>query len=66
MDEKRGRCDGCQGELYAGEQVFRMDGKTLCRECFRDWVWKLLDTNPDILAGLVGAEMKTTAMRKDV
>ncbi len=51
-------CDHCQGELYGGELVFLMDGKTLCKECFKDWVLDLLNTSPDILADMVGARAK--------
>ncbi len=31
----RGVCALCGGELYAGEQVRRLDGRTLCPCCAR-------------------------------
>lgn len=52
-------CSDCQGELYGGENVFLMDGKTLCKDCFKAWLLELLDTSPDILALLVGTQMET-------
>lgn len=52
-------CHDCQGELYGGENVFLMDGKIMCQECFKDWLLKLLNNSPSILADLVGAQIKT-------
>lgn len=52
-------CSDCQGELYGGERVFLVDGKTLCKECFKDWVLDLFNVSPDILADMVGAEPET-------
>lgn len=52
-------CGKCQGELYGGEQVFCVDGKTMCKECFKDWLLDLLDTSPDLLADRVGAIFET-------
>lgn len=52
-------CSDCQGEVYGGENIFLMDGKTLCKDCFKARLLELLDTSPDILALLVGAQMET-------
>lgn len=52
-------CHQCQGELYSGEQVFLVDGDTLCKDCFKARLLDLLDTSPDILALLVGAQTET-------
>lgn len=51
-------CHKCQGELYGGENVFLMNGKTMCKECFKDWVLKFLDTSPNMLSDLLGVQMK--------
>lgn len=54
-----GVCHNCHGEFYDGEKVFLEDGKTLCKDCFKARIMELLDTSPDILASLMGAQMET-------
>ena len=63
QDDPVAYCDKCQGELYGGEKVFYMNGKTFCEECFRDWLLELLNTTPSQLADMVGADMGTIERR---
>lgn len=59
QDTQVGVCHKCQGELYAGELVFEVEGDTLCKDCFKEWVLFLLETSPDILALLLGGQAQT-------
>ena len=30
-------CDQCGGEIYCGEEYYRINGENVCEDCFVDW-----------------------------
>lgn len=52
-------CSKCQGELYPGDQVYHLDGKEVCFDCFKDWVLELLNVSPHLLADRLGVDIST-------
>ena len=42
-------CDQCGGEIYCGEEYYRINGENVCEDCFCDFARILL--HPFLLGG---------------
>ena len=42
-------CDQCGGEIYTGEEYYRINGENVCEDCFCDFARTLL--RPFLLGG---------------
>lgn len=51
-------CDGCKGEFYGDEDMYRFDGRILCGECLREEI-SMLPLRE--LANILDADRRTAA-----
>lgn len=49
-------CPQCGGELFPGDETYRVDGEAVCQGCFGDWVRELFDISPGVLADCLRVE----------
>lgn len=57
-------CPKCGGEVWPGEEMYRVDGKELCEDCFKGWFWDFWDTSPRRFALVLGCEAVTVGERE--
>lgn len=50
-EETSPECPECTGDL--GDEVYEIDGKWVCCECFKDWVKSKVDEAPEQFAKLL-------------
>lgn len=55
-------CDGCLGEFYGDEELYRFDGRILCGDCLREEIAELTIRE---LAEIVEAERYTAEEIRD-
>lgn len=39
-------CPECNADIGVGEWVYEINGVELCEQCFREWAWDYIETNP--------------------
>ena len=55
-------CDGCLGEFYGDEELYRFDGRILCGDCLRE---EIEDLSIRELAELIDADRFTAEEIRD-
>lgn len=47
-------CPKCGGEMWAGETMFEVDGRMVCKDCFEAWFQAFYNTSPALFADALG------------
>lgn len=51
-------CPDCGGDLFAGGTAYEIEGRTVCEECFREWVQDFVLTNPREVARALNVDFR--------
>lgn len=50
-------CPECSGDL--GSEIYEIDGKWVCRECFKDWTIEKVREAPECVAKLLSVPTRS-------